>query len=125
MEFMWVRKEIGQSGVAGHWWDKDGDVVEVPWDLGVSLLELKGAGFSQAEAPAASGSKPAEAPLKHAESEHYDPGLPGDVPDGTAIDVLDWVGVDKSRAAAALKAEKAKGGDARTSLVAKLEKLAG
>lgn len=107
MEYMWLRKEIGQSGVADCWWENDGDVIEVPWDLGVELLHLKGAGFSQADGP-----------------EEYDPGLPGDVPEGTAVDVLDWVGMDKDRAAAALAAEKGKGSDARTSLVSKLEKLA-
>lgn len=112
MDFMRLRKEAGQSGVAGYWWEKDGDVVEVPWDLGVSLLELKGAGFSQVM-PGQSSSKNV-----------YDPGLPGDVPQGTAIEVLDWVGADPSRAAAALAAEQGKGSDARTSLIAKLEKLA-
>lgn len=110
MDHMFLRKEIGQSGVAGYWWDEDGSVVKVPWDLGVSLLELPGAGYSQ---------------VLDAVSAHddYDPGLPSDVPDGTAVDVMDWVGVDKNRAAAALAAEKAKGNDARTSLIAKLEKL--
>lgn len=46
------------------------------------------------------------------------------VPDGTAKDVLDWVGDDSARAQAALSAENAKGDDARSTLVAKLTKLA-
>jgi hypothetical protein len=109
VETMWLRKEIGQSGVAGYWWEHDRDVVEVPWDLGVSLLELKGAGFSQAEEPSV---------------DDYDPRIYSDVPAGTAVDILDWVGTDRVRAVAALAVEKSKGGEARTSLVAKLEKLA-
>lgn len=46
------------------------------------------------------------------------------VPDGTAKDVIDWVGDDRARARSALAAEQAKGDDARTTLVAKLTKLA-
>lgn len=49
----------------------------------------------------------------------------GSVPDGSAKDVIDWVGDDRDRARAALDAEQAKGDDARTTLVAKLTKLAG
>lgn len=47
------------------------------------------------------------------------------VPDGTAKDVLDWVGDDKERAAMALDLEQAKGDNARSTLVASLTKLAG
>jgi hypothetical protein len=46
------------------------------------------------------------------------------VPDGTAQQILDWVGDDKTRAAKALAVEEAKGVSARKSLVAALEKLA-
>lgn len=49
----------------------------------------------------------------------------GLVPDGSAKDVIDWVGEDRDRARAALDAEQARGDDARTTLVAKLAKLAG
>lgn len=49
----------------------------------------------------------------------------GSVPDGSARDVIDWVGDDRDRARAALDVEQAKGDDARTTLVAKLTKLAG
>ncbi len=49
----------------------------------------------------------------------------GLVPDGTAKDVIDWVGDDRDRARAALEAEQGKGDDARTTLVARLSKLAG
>lgn len=48
----------------------------------------------------------------------------GLVPDGSAKDVIDWVGDDRDRARAALEAEQGKGDDARTTLVAKLTKLA-
>jgi hypothetical protein len=47
------------------------------------------------------------------------------VPDGTAKQVQDWVGTDRDRAAMALAAERARGDDARTTLVAALEKLVG
>lgn len=46
------------------------------------------------------------------------------VPDGTAKDVVDWVGDDRDRAKAALQVERAKGDDARTTLVARLSKIA-
>jgi hypothetical protein len=50
--------------------------------------------------------------------------LTGGAPDGTAKDVLDWVGDNPDRALAALAAENAKGDDARSTLVARLTKLA-
>jgi hypothetical protein len=48
----------------------------------------------------------------------------GDVPDGTMADVLGWVGADPSRARAAITAEKART-DPRSSLLARLERIAG
>jgi hypothetical protein len=51
--------------------------------------------------------------------------LGGGVPDGTAKDVLDWVGDDRQRAGQALEVEQGKGDDARSTLVARLTKLAG
>lgn len=109
MQWMRLRKEVGKSGVSGYWWAEDGDVVTVPWDLGVSLLDLKSAGFSQAD-----DQDPIEAPTPEPES----------VPGGSANDVMAWVGLDSSRAQAALAVERAKGNDARISLISKLEKLA-
>lgn len=47
------------------------------------------------------------------------------VPSGSAREVLDWVGDDPERASAALDAEQAKGDDARTTLMARLSRLAG
>lgn len=47
------------------------------------------------------------------------------VPDGTAKQILDWVGDDPVRAAKARDAETAKGASARTSLVTALDKLVG
>lgn len=44
--------------------------------------------------------------------------------DGTAKEVVEWVGDDPARALAALQAEQAKGDDARSTLVAKLVKIA-
>lgn len=47
------------------------------------------------------------------------------VPDGTAKQILEWAGPDVDRAALALAAEREKGDDARTTLIAALEKLVG
>jgi hypothetical protein len=47
------------------------------------------------------------------------------VPDGTAKQILEWAGPDIDRAALALAAEREKGDDARTTLIAALEKLVG
>lgn len=47
------------------------------------------------------------------------------VPEGSAKQVLEWVGDDKERAAMALDIEQAKGDNARSTLVASLTKLAG
>lgn len=47
------------------------------------------------------------------------------VPDGTANQILEWVGEDPERAKLALAAEQARGASARKSLVSSLEKLAG
>lgn len=49
----------------------------------------------------------------------------GQVPDGTAKDVVDWVGDDQQRARQALAVEQSKGDEARTTLVARLTKIAG
>jgi hypothetical protein len=112
---MRVRKEVGQSGISDYWWENDGDVVEVPWDLGAELISLKGAGFTEV--------RDEETDQSVTTQSDFDPGLAGDVPVGTAADVLDWVGADKDRAVAALDAEKGRGSDGRTSLIAKLEKM--
>jgi len=45
------------------------------------------------------------------------------VPDGSAKQVLAWVGDDRERAALALAVEREKEADARSTLVAQLEKL--
>lgn len=58
------------------------------------------------------------------EADDQDPTDPEAVPSGTAEDVLAWVGDDQSRALRALEAEKA-GDNPRTTLIGKLEKLAG
>lgn len=47
-----------------------------------------------------------------------------DVPDGSVAEILAWVDGDRARAAAALAAETAAGGKARTSLIPQLEALA-
>lgn len=109
---MLLRKTQGNCSVGPYVWEHDGAVVEVPDWLGEDLLSIKGHDYTVVdEAP-----EPAE-PVGNP--------LEGDgVPAGTATKILDWVGDDKDRAAAALDAERAKGEGARSSLVAKLEKLA-
>jgi hypothetical protein len=48
---------------------------------------------------------------------------PDEVPEGTVAEIQAWVGDDRDRAMLALTAELAKGDDARTTLVAALDKL--
>lgn len=48
---------------------------------------------------------------------------PEDVPEGTVDAVLDWVGDDRARAAAALLAEQRREGDPRKTLVEPLQQL--
>lgn len=63
------------------------------------------------------------APTRSEPSNSAGPPPADDVPAGTMADVLAWVGDDKERARAAVKAEKARP-DPRTSLLAKLAKIA-
>jgi hypothetical protein len=44
---MLLRKEQGGAIVAGYEWANDGDVVDVPGDLGLELLAIKGGGFTE------------------------------------------------------------------------------
>lgn len=100
----------GCTAPGGYEWSEPGSVVEVPDWLGNDLIRI-GGDFEEVAATAATDEGPAV-------------DLDGDgVPDGTANQVLEWVGSDRERAAAALAAEHAKGDAARSSLVAKLEKL--
>lgn len=129
---MLLRKAQGNCSIGEYTWERDGDVVEVPEWLGMDLLAIKGHDFTEVLPHAE----------KHESNEDWAPvgvddailedgeegpavDLDGDgVPDGTANQILDWVGEDKERAAAALAAEEAKGDAARSTLVAKLTKLA-
>lgn len=104
---MFLRKATGRCGIAGHWWDADNDVVEVPDQLGYDLLAIPGNDFSIVEETKVVG-KPVDS-------------YPVDTP---AARILEWVGIDKERAAAALEAERQRE-EPRTSLIAKLEKIAG
>ncbi len=96
-----LRKDKGKSGVAGYWWDYDGEVLRVPAELAGELLALKGAGFS----------------LVQDESE-LDP-----VPDGSLAQILTWVGAVPERAHRALAVEMEKKGLARITVVDKLKSL--
>jgi hypothetical protein len=59
---MWLRKASGGStipyGGDSFFWPHDGAVIEVPGELGLELLAIPGAGYSEAEAP---GDSPEEA----------------------------------------------------------------
>ena len=46
---MRLKKETGGCEVAGFTWANDGDVVDVPDDLGAELLAIPGGGFSYVE----------------------------------------------------------------------------
>lgn len=104
-----------------------GTRMSVPDHMAVRYL---GQGWAQASGHATIAASPASgaADATPAGSDAPPPGvvtLTGvQVPDGTATEVIDWVGDDRARARAALDAEQAKGDDARTTLVAKLSKLA-
>lgn len=111
MEWMRLRKETGKSGVAGYWWENDGDVVSVPWDLGVSILAIKGADFTQVL------TEEDEPPSKDE--------VDGMVPHGSVDQIMAWVGDDKRRAEAALRVERLKKFDARASLISRLDKVIG
>ena len=47
----------------------------------------------------------------------------GDVPDGSVLEVEQWVGDDKAKAAAALKVEQGKQGHGRVTLIDALERV--
>ena len=46
---MLLVKEQGGGTVAGYTWENDGDAVEVPYELAVELLAIKGGDFSVPE----------------------------------------------------------------------------
>lgn len=130
---MLLRKEQGGTGIGDYFWDKDGDVVEVPDSLGYELLAIKGGGFTEVPPHEAKHEsnvdwRPVETEdgsvLEDGEESGPAVDLDGDgVPDGTANQIMDWVGEDPARAAAALAAEEAKGDAARSSLITKLARL--
>lgn len=128
---MLVRHRTGStSGPHGYFWENPGDVVEVPDALGNELLRISDE-FEEVVPEAGESTEDfvpgGPVPGKDEESvEDEGPAEDSDgdgVPDGTANQVMAWVNSDPERAAAALEAEKAKA-EPRTSLIAKLEKLA-
>lgn len=130
---MLVRHRTGSTSAPhGHYWENPGDVVEVPDDLGNELLRIS-AEFEEVLPEAgksiedfvAGGPVPASGEDEES-TEDVGPAEDADgdgVPDGTANQILAWVNNEPERAAAALEAERAKA-EPRTSLIAKLEKLA-
>lgn len=61
---MWIRKDkAGSCGYRGgkvFEWGSNGDVIEVPDDLGESLLAIPGGGFSEADPPKKAAAKVTE-----------------------------------------------------------------
>jgi len=125
---------VDKSEVARHLGVADTEIVEVRYDeQGWHVLHHDMAshnqqwklvpGWSVPPAPALVGEDGPELVQPPAAEPVGD--LDGDgVPDGTAAEVLEWVGDDPDRAAAALKAEGERD-KPRTTLVSALEKLAG
>jgi hypothetical protein len=48
---MWIRKEKA-GGAPGFTWEADGDVLEIPAELGLDLLAIPEGGFTEVPAPA-------------------------------------------------------------------------
>jgi hypothetical protein len=46
---MYLRKARGGSGAAGHYWEHDGDVAEVPDHLALELLDVPGHDYTLVE----------------------------------------------------------------------------
>lgn len=125
---MWLRKEQGNCSIGPYTWDHDGAVVFVDDPVMAEDLLLARNDITEAQGPKA-GESTEDGPAPF--SFLPDPGTPKDpedftwqVPDGTAAEILSWVNGDPQRIQAALEAERARGVDARSTLVAKLEKLA-
>jgi hypothetical protein len=68
---MWIRKaKAGSCGYRGGQvfeWKNNGDVIEVPDDLGESLLDIPGGGFSEVDEPPKAAKGKAQEPETHAE----------------------------------------------------------
>ncbi|MEV5944414.1 hypothetical protein [Streptomyces sp. NPDC051994] len=65
---MWLRKTrlIPGSAPGGFEWNAPDDVVEVPDDLGLDLVEIPGAGFEEVPPPAVKDEAPDAADLTEA-----------------------------------------------------------
>lgn len=127
---MWLRKEQGNCSIGPYTWANDGDVIWVDDPVMADELVQAKNDITEAQAPevgestedADSQPGPFTFIVKNAD----DPDDFGwQVPDGTAAEIMSWVNGDPARIRAALKAERDKGADARSTLVARLEKLAG
>jgi hypothetical protein len=139
---MFLMKMTGPASIGDFFWWENNAVVEVPEDLGWELLGLAPGDYRQVPPPAPRVPEvPPPAPespvADSAGSPDVDPlddgplgfepavvdAAMGAVPEGIATEVLDWVGDSPERAKAAIVAEYARGDGARTSLIAKLEKV--
>jgi len=89
---MLLRKETGGCSItyerAGYAWEKDGDITEVPYDLGVELLAISGGGFGIVDTPTAREAKAVAAKAKADAAEAGKTADPdaGDGKDGPAGD---------------------------------------
>ena len=95
-------------------------------DGGCRLIDRDGGVWALDDHPANRSRRRWEPPAAVAEEDEAPPGdgAGGEVPDGTADDVLGWVGDDPGRAAQALAVEEGRD-HPRSTLVAKLRKAVG
>ncbi len=129
---MWLRKEQGNCSIGNWTWEHDGDVVWVDDQKVVDELLQARNDITEVPAPEV-GEVTEDAGEVVADQGNIFGFLPeadeigesGVVPEGTAAVVTEWVGDDVDRARRALEVELARGAEARSSLVAKLRKLAG
>jgi hypothetical protein len=116
---MFLRKAQGNCSIAEYEWPHDDSVVEVPDWLGMELLAIPRNDFTEvrpAHTLAAAEPTQDEVPPEDVDSDV--------VPEGTAPQVLAWVGEDPERAQRALEVERGKGVfEARSTLMQKLEKI--
>lgn len=134
---MKIGKRQGGASIGLYVWENDGDVVEVPSDMALELLALKNTdhflvdeteNVDQGEIRPAEihAADPTEAGAGDPKGPEIDPilratqdVLPADERPpirGSVASIVEWVGTDKIRAAAALRAERDYRAEVRPSL---------
>ena len=157
---MKIRKEQGGSGIGKYFWINDGDVVDVPYEMGMELLALKGTDLSfvdetefanseiakinsisepiddlQDDRPAENVMEPLiedaegdpvadeDDPLQKAVQDVSPADEPVPVKESVA-NIIAWVGTNKIRAEAAIRAERDYRREPRPSLIQQLQQIA-